>query len=168
MSFIAQLAMAPPEAVDIPTFAATQLALLDAELQCELSETSSLISNTSPTSLQHAGVAVTNLTLMSQRTGLGGKTVLELGPDPATAGVDGKLSEHGIRTGDIVVVSEQPAGSARKREAKELEAKGGRGVVVRVGRSAVQVALDGEDDGAVLGMKRMWIVKLANDVTYKR
>ena len=37
-----------------------------------------------------------------------------------------------------------------------------------MGRSAVQVALDGEDHGEVLGMKRMWLVKLANDVTYKR
>jgi DNA polymerase alpha-associated DNA helicase A len=160
--------MAPPDAVDIPTFAATQLALLDAELQSELSETSSLISNTSPTSLQHAGVAITNLTLTSQRTGLGGKTVLELGPDSATASVDGEIPEHGIRTGDIVIVAEQPAGSARKREVKELEARGSRGVIVRVGRSAVQVALDGEDDGDILGMKRVWVVKLANDVTYKR
>jgi DNA polymerase alpha-associated DNA helicase A len=160
--------MAPPEAVDIPTFAATQLALLDAELQSELSETSTLISNTSPTALQRAGIAITNLTLTSQRTGLGGKTVVELGPDSATASADGELPEHGVRTGDIVVVAEQPAGSARKREVKELEAKGGRGVVVRVGRSAVEVALDGEEDGDVLGSKRMWIVKLANDVTYKR
>jgi DNA polymerase alpha-associated DNA helicase A len=160
--------MAPPEAVDIPTFAATQLALLDAELQSELSETSTLISNTSPTALQRAGIAITNLTLTSQRTGLGGKTVVELGPDSATASADGELPEHGVRTGDIVVVAEQPAGGARKREVKELEAKGGRGVVVRVGRSAVEVALDGEEDGDVLGLKRMWIVKLANDVTYKR
>jgi DNA polymerase alpha-associated DNA helicase A len=94
--------------------------------------------------------------------------VVELEPDSATASADGALPEHGVRTGDIVVVAEQPAGSARKREVKELEAKGGRGVVVRVGRSAVEVALDGEEDGDVLGLKRMWIVKLANDVTYKR
>jgi len=66
-----------------------------------------------------------------------------------------------------VVVSEQPAGSARKREVKELEGKGCRGVVTRVGKAAVWIALDGEDE-AVEGMKRMWVVKLANDVTYKR
>jgi DNA polymerase alpha-associated DNA helicase A len=160
--------MALKDAVDIPTFASTQLALLDAELQCELSETSSLISTTSPTALQRAGVAITNLTLTSQRTGLGGKTVVELGPDSATASADGELPEHGIRTGDIVVVAEQPAGSAKKREVRELEAKGARGVVVRVGRSAVWLALDGEEDGDVVGMKRLWMVKLANDVTYKR
>jgi len=72
-------------AVDVPAFAATQLALLEAELQSELAETSSLITNTSPTALQRAGLAITNLTLVSQRTGLGGKTVVELGPDSATS-----------------------------------------------------------------------------------
>ncbi|KAH8602786.1 P-loop containing nucleoside triphosphate hydrolase protein [Bisporella sp. PMI_857] len=155
------------KAVDIPAFAATQLVLLEAELQSELAETSSLISNTSPTALQRAGVAITNLTLVSQRTGLGGKTVVELGPDSATSNGEGGLPEHGVRAGDIVILSEQPAGSAKKREVKELEAKGSRGVVTRVGRGAVWVALDGEEDD-VVGSKRLWLVKLANDVTYKR
>jgi len=77
-------------AVDIPAFAATQLALLDAELQSEVTETSNLITSTTPTALQRAGLAVTNLTLTSQRTGLGGKTVVELGPDSATASTDGE------------------------------------------------------------------------------
>jgi DNA polymerase alpha-associated DNA helicase A len=90
--------MAPKDAVDIPSFATTQLALLEAELQSELSETSSLISNASPTALQKAGLAITNLSLSSQRTGLGGKTVVELGPDSATASKDGELAEHGVRT----------------------------------------------------------------------
>jgi len=90
--------MAPKDAVDIPSFAATQLALLEAELQSELSETSSLISNTSPAALQKAGLAIANLSLSSQRTGLGGKTVVELGPDSATASQDGELAEHGVRT----------------------------------------------------------------------
>lgn len=161
--------MAPKDAVDIPSFATTQLALLEAELQSELSETSSLISNTSPTALQRAGLAITNLSLSSQRTGLGGKTVVELGPDSATAKEDGDLPEHGVRTGDIVVVSEMPSGSARKREVRELESKGSRGVVTRVGSKAVWVALDERDgEEAGVGGKRLWLVKLANDVTYKR
>ena len=160
--------MTPKDAVDIPAFASTQLALLGAELQAELSETSALVSNTSPTSLQRAGIAITNLSLTSQRTGLGGKTVVELGPDSATANPDGELPEHGIRTGDIVIVSEHPAGSAKKREVKELEAKGSRGVVTRVGRSAIWVALDSEEDNGMIGMKRVWLIKLANDVTFKR
>jgi len=77
--------MTSQTAVDVPAFAATQIALLEVELQSELAETSSLISNTSPTSLQRAGIAITNLTLVSQRTGFGGKTVVELGADSATS-----------------------------------------------------------------------------------
>ncbi len=85
----------PPQ-ISIPSFATTQLSLLDAELQSELAETSSLISNSTPTSLSRAGLAITNLVLASQRTGLGGKTVVELAPDGATVGKDGELSEHGM------------------------------------------------------------------------
>lgn len=155
------------EAVDIPAFARTQLALLDAELQSEIRETGALISNHSPIALQRAGVAITNLVVSAQRTGLGGKTLLELSPDSATASDGGELPEHGIRSGDIVLVAEQPAGSAKKREAKELEKKGARGVVTKVRRGDVFIALDeGKEDAVFAG--RVWIVKLADDVTYKR
>ncbi|RDW77162.1 DNA-binding protein SMUBP-2 [Coleophoma cylindrospora] len=162
--------MAPKEAVSIPNFATTQLSLLDAELQSELHETSSVLTNSTPTALFRAGLALPNLLLVSQRTGLGGKTVLELGPDPAvSSSADGDLPEHGLRAGDIVRVAEQPAGSAKKRETKALEDAGGRGVVTRVARNCVLVALDGEDEDAPgASGKRVWIVKLANDVTYKR
>lgn len=152
--------------VDVPSFASTQLSLLDQELQCEIQETSTLISNHSPTALQRAGLAITNLSLSSQRTGLGGKTVLELSPDSATS-TTGDLPEHGIRTGDIVLVAEQPAGSAKKREVKDLEKKGARGVVTKVTKGFVGVALDeGKEDAAFNG--KVWIVKLADEVTYKR
>ena len=113
-------------AVDVPAFAGTQLTLLDQELQSEIAETSSLISNHSPTALQRAGVAVTNLTISSQRTGFGGRTVVELSPDSATSAT-GDLPEHGIRTGDIVLVAEQPAGSAKKREINDLAHLSSRG-----------------------------------------
>ncbi|KAK8874112.1 DNA helicase [Apiospora arundinis] len=158
--------MAPAEPVDIQAFANTQLALLDAELQSELQENSGLISNTSPTALQRAGLAITNLVVSAQRTGLGGKTVLELGPDSATS-TTGELPEHGIRTGDIVLVSELPAGSAKKREIKELEKKGARGVITKTKRETVAIAID-EDKEDVSFSGRLWIVKLADDVTYRR
>ncbi|KAI0970393.1 P-loop containing nucleoside triphosphate hydrolase protein [Xylaria arbuscula] len=157
------------QSVDIPAFASTQLALLDAELQSELQETSGLISNTSPTSLQRAGLAITNLVVSSQRTGLGGRTVLELSPDSATAGADGELPEHGVRTGDIVLVSEQPAGSAKKREIKDLEKKGARGVITKIKKDAVAIAIDEDKEDALsLSAGRVWLVKLADDVTYRR
>ncbi|ROW11547.1 hypothetical protein VMCG_01290 [Cytospora schulzeri] len=158
-----------PTPVDIPTFATTQIALLDAEQKSEIAETSHLISAHSPAALQRAGVAITNLAVSSQRTGLGGKTVVELSPDSAVSSSDGELPEHGIRTGDIVLLSEQPAGSAKKREVKDMERKGVKGVVTRVRKTDVGVALDEdkEDASASLG-GRVWIVKLADDVTFKR
>ncbi|KAK6587405.1 hypothetical protein PZA11_000695 [Diplocarpon coronariae] len=168
--------MAPRDPIDVGSFCTAQLALLDAELQCELAETSALVADRSPAALQRGGVALANLVLSARRTGAGGQSVVALAPDPATSGRagrggdgdgDGELPEHGIRAGDIVVVSEQAAGSARRREVRELEARGARGVVTKVQRAAVWVALDGEED-EVAGGKRMWIVKLANDVTYKR
>ena len=157
---------AKSEPIDIPSFASTQLHLLSHELQTEIAETSTLLSSHSPTALQRAGLAITNLTISSQRTGLGGKTVLELGPDSATSST-GELPEHGIRSGDIVLVAEQPAGSARKREVKELEKKGARGVVTKVGRGSLGVALDEGREEVVFGA-RVWVVKLADEVTYKR
>jgi DNA polymerase alpha-associated DNA helicase A len=158
--------MGNKEPLDVPSFAATQIALLEKELQSEIQETSALVSNHSPTGLQRAGVAITNLVVAGQRTGFGGRTLLELGPDSATSST-GELPEHGVRTGDIVLVAEQPAGSAKKREIKELERKGSRGVVTKVQRSFVAVALDeGKEDVAFSG--RVWLVKLADEVTHRR
>lgn len=170
-----------PAPVDIQSFARSQLSLLAAEQAAEIAETSSLISLHSPSALQRAGVALINLVVSSQRTGLGGKTVVELSLDPAVSSSSSssanELPEHGIRTGDIVLVSEQPAGSAKKREVRELERKGSRGVVTRVRKGDLAVALDGEkeaggSEGGVLavlsGGGRVWCVKVADDVTFKR
>ncbi|KAG5989003.1 hypothetical protein E4U43_004586 [Claviceps pusilla] len=156
-----------PPPVDIPAFATTQLALLERELRSEISETSNLISAHSPTGLQRAGLAITNLVSSSQRTGLGGRTLLELGPDPATSSA-GELPEHGIRVGDIVLVAEQPAGGAKKRQVRELEEKASRGVVTKVQRAAVYVALEEGRDEVSFAGGRLWLVKLADEVTYRR
>ncbi|GAO13841.1 hypothetical protein UVI_02004390 [Ustilaginoidea virens] len=158
--------MPSADPLDVRAFANTQLLLLDHELQSEIDETSQLVSNHSPAGLQRAGLAITNLVVSSQRTGLGGRTLLQLGPDGATRSTV-ELPEHGIRTGDIVLVAEQPAGSARKREVRELEKKGSRGVVTKVQRASVNVALDDDADEAAFS-GRVWLVRLADEVTYKR
>ncbi|QDS76010.1 hypothetical protein FKW77_004806 [Venturia effusa] len=149
---------------DIPTFATTQLELLDQELQAEVAESNTLIAQTSPTALQRAGAAIVNLNIGSQRTGFGGKTVLDLELDPAVGG--GDLPEHGIRVGDIVGVQEQPSGAAKKKEKADFQRNGVNGVVLKVQPASVSVALDKEDVDVPGG--KLWIVKLANDVTYKR
>ncbi len=130
---------------DIPTFASTQLALLSQELAAGLSETASLTSHSSPAALQRAGLAILNLHILSQRTGLGGKTVLALELDPAVRQAGGELPEHGIRVGDIVRVSEQHAGAAKKKEKAEMEKSGVEGVVVKTVARNVAVALKGDE-----------------------
>ncbi|PHH74524.1 hypothetical protein CDD83_4557 [Cordyceps sp. RAO-2017] len=143
--------------------------MLSQELESEIAEMSELIGSRAPATLQRAGLALTNLVVDSRRTGFGGRTVLELGPDAATGGGGGQLPEHGVRAGDIVLVAEQPAGGAKRREVRELERRGARAVVVRVHRGAVAVALDeGRDEDGAAFAGRVWLVKLADEVTYRR
>ena len=148
-----------PNPTDIPSFAASQLNLLDAELQAELSETNALLSSHTPTALSRAGLAILNLNVSSQRTGLGGKTVVELSLDSAVVakGEAPDIPEHGIRVGDIVAVQEQPSGSAKKTEKKDLANKGAEGVVLRVRRENVEVVLDKEDADVPSGGK-LWML----------
>jgi len=124
--------------------------------------------------------------------------VLELELDAAVAGSGSsagasgsgrELPEHGLRVGDIVGVAEQPKGAERKKEREGMERKGVDGVVVKVGREVVVVALDKEEVDVPGGRLWLWVhcplcffcvrspeadcacvcrVKLANDVTYKR
>lgn len=147
-----------PKPTDIPSFAATQLTLLDAELQAELSETNALLSSHTPTTLSRAGLAILNLNVSSVRTGLGGKTVVELGLDPAVVSKGEKpdIPEHGIRVGDIVAVQDQPTGSAKKTEKRDLAKKGAEGVVLRVRRENVEIVLDKEDADVPSGAK-LWM-----------
>ncbi|KAL8733884.1 MAG: hypothetical protein Q9166_001872 [cf. Caloplaca sp. 2 TL-2023] len=140
---------------DISSFATSQLLLLASELVAETSQNAVLLSTHSPRTLSRAGLAISNLSLSSQRTGLGGKAVLELEQDSAVGGDE--LAEHGIRVGDIVRVGPQPKGGEKKIEKKSIEDKGFEGVVVRVGQKVVQVALDKEgDEGDGLG-GRLWV-----------
>jgi DNA polymerase alpha-associated DNA helicase A len=147
-----------PKPTDIAEFAAAQLTLLDAELQAELAETNALLSSHTPTALSRAGLAILNLNVSSIRTGLGGKTVVELGLDPAvvTKGENADIPEHGIRVGDIVAVQDQPAGSAKKTEKRELEKKGVEGVVLKIKRENVDIILNKEDADVPSGGK-LWL-----------
>ncbi|KAK5130420.1 hypothetical protein LTR08_002118 [Meristemomyces frigidus] len=152
------------KSTDIASFATSQLSLLNDELQAELAETQLLTSTHAPTVLQRAGLALLNLAVASQRTGFGGKTLLELSLDPAVG--SGQLPEHGLRVGDICAVAEQPKGAERKKERDGMEKRGAEGVVTKVWREAVTVALNKEDVDIPSG--KLWLVKLANDVTHKR
>jgi DNA polymerase alpha-associated DNA helicase A len=145
--------MTSTKATDISSFAATQLLLLDDELQAEVAEVTELVSQSSPAVLQRAGMAILNLVISSQRTGLGGRTVVDLELDSAVG--KGELPEHAIRTGDIVSVQAQPAGITRKKDKSELKSRGADGVVVKVTGSKVAVALKKEDEDLPPG--KLWV-----------
>ena len=145
-----------PTAVDVQGFATTQLSLLVDELAAETASTATLLASTSPTTLSRVGLAILNLVVASQRTGLGGKTVLELEQDHAI-GNSGEIGEHGIRVGDIVGVGEQPKGGERKKTKAGMERWVLEGVVVRVGQKGVQIALNKEEDDVEGLGGRLWV-----------
>lgn len=114
----------------------------------------------------------------------------EFAPDPAVASeesraADGtpRLGSHGIRVGDVVRVSDvtgagKKVGKDKDKEKEKDAEKGVEGVVTRTGDRAVWIAfgrqggggMSKEDDEAVgeLWGKKVWAIKLANDVTYRR
>lgn len=139
--------------MDVSAFATQQLALLDNELKAELTETELLTSTHAPSVLQRAGLAILNLNVHSQRTGFGGKTLLELGLDPAVG--SGELAEYGLRVGDICAVAEQPKGAERKNVREGMERKGVQGVITKVQKEHVTIALDKEDVDVPSG--KLWV-----------
>ncbi|KAJ9400517.1 hypothetical protein DTO282F9_2402 [Paecilomyces variotii] len=147
--------------------------------------------------LQATGYALTGIILAQCQTGMGGRLVGEFTADPAmssnskTAGGqtdasgEARLGAHGIRVGDVVRVSDTSAGGTRKSGkdkdkdgTKSNAAQGIEGVVTRVGERSVWIAFGQsgsggrpkEDDEGVeeLWGRKLWLIKLANDVTYRR
>lgn len=159
--------------MDISTFTTKQLELLALELQEDLASTREALSSLAPATLARNGLAILHLLPASQRTGLGGKTILELEPDPSIGSTSLTVSSSaGIRPGDIVRVEEQPAGSATKWTKREIKAAGVEGVVQFVKESSVGIVLGDNDEDAldklVGGGKRLWVVKGGSEVVYRR
>ncbi|KAL4782182.1 P-loop containing nucleoside triphosphate hydrolase protein [Aspergillus varians] len=108
------------------------------------------------------------------------------GDDSRTAaGGKLKLGSHGIRVGDIIRVNDvagagkKAGGGKDKEKGKDAAGKSPEGVVTRVGESNIWVAFgqrggggrSKEEDEEVLEElwgKKLWFIKLANDVTYRR
>jgi DNA polymerase alpha-associated DNA helicase A len=124
---------------DIQTFAAAQLALLEVEHSAEIEETAILTAAHAPIVLQRAGLALLNLHVVGQRTGFAGRTQIDLALDPTVA--SGELPEHGLSSGDLCAVAEQPKGT---------------GVVQRVRREDISVALD-KDDAEMPQGGKLWL-----------
>jgi DNA polymerase alpha-associated DNA helicase A len=139
---------------DIQTFAAAQLALLEVEHSAEIEETAILTAAHAPIVLQRAGLALLNLHVVGQRTGFAGRTQIDLALDPTVA--SGELPEHGLSSGDLCAVAEQPKGNEKKRDREVIEAKKVTGVVQRVRREDISVALD-KDDAEMPQGGKLWL-----------
>ncbi|KAJ5306009.1 hypothetical protein N7508_005024 [Penicillium antarcticum] len=160
----------------------------------KLASTAASVSPQTRRTLQATGSALTGLVLSQCRTGMGGRVVGEFTPDPAITSEESRSSDgtprfsaHGLRVGDVVRVNDVAAGGKKwngKDGGKEKEKdgkgeKGGpEGVVTRTSERAVWIAFgqqggggrSKEEDEAVeeLWGKKLWAIKLANDVTYRR
>jgi DNA polymerase alpha-associated DNA helicase A len=144
----------------------TLLTSLANERAVDTEETAQLLSTLSPRKLEAKGLAVLNLVVGSMRTGLGGKTILELEPDTAIYNDENhKIDVGSIRVGDNVKIESQPAVSKvgkSKDKGEYLE-----GVVTKTAARSIAVAIDDKfESNSIDG--RVWIAQLSNPVTYKR
>ncbi|MBN3300550.1 SMBP2 protein, partial [Amia calva] len=109
--------------------------------------------------LQRKGVCLLKLQIGSQRTGLYGRLVVIF--EPRKYDVTALLPSNSIGPGDIVGLYDSQGIGQSSQVAT--------GVVTRITQSALSVAFDETQDGLNLaGESHFNILKLANDVTYKR
>ncbi|KAI3405870.2 hypothetical protein KGF56_001478 [Candida oxycetoniae] len=158
------------------------------EQEEDIAQTNLYINAFSPKKLAQLGLALINLNLVNIRTGIGGKTILELQVDNAVS--DGELSTSTMKTGDIVKISKMA--KSQKKLKKGADKGKGKGkekekdteeedefleaVVAKVTNKVITVSVDeSTSDDKILSYynntndsARLWIVKLANSVTYKR
>lgn len=147
---------------------------LENERKTDVDEMNSLLSSLSAKSLAAKGLAVMNLVLGSMRTGLGGKTILELELDSSISGPEKqKIDGKEIRTGDIVKIENQQSSTSKKVKESNLSPRDRtnqiEAVVLKVAEKSISIAVEEKYDSIDLNMTgRLWIAKLANSVTYKR
>lgn len=161
----------PPTRLDVETFVKDQITFITAERDLEASEAQAASLNFSKKELERRGLAITNLEICGTRTGFGGKTLLELEHAAAIHNTNDRQAAYisGImRSGDIVRIEDQPAGSAKKAVMTEAKKNGVEGVVSKVTEEKLTVALTHEDGEVPSANGCVWVVKLANSVTFER
>ncbi|KAK7205874.1 P-loop containing nucleoside triphosphate hydrolase protein [Myxozyma melibiosi] len=138
---------------------------LKKEREEDVARTQQQIQSLPPKILARRGLAILNVSVSSVRTALGGATVLELEPDLSTATTE--IEKNSIKTGDIVAVEKVP--SATEKKSKTSSGSRVEGVVLRQSPKQVLISVDDKYSEAVLTLEgRLWIVKLADAVTYAR
>uniref|UniRef100_A0A8C1LG00 Immunoglobulin mu DNA binding protein 2 n=1 Tax=Cyprinus carpio TaxID=7962 RepID=A0A8C1LG00_CYPCA len=112
--------------------------------------------NLSPKNLQHKGVYLLKLQITSQRTGMYGRLLVVFEPRKSIG--PSILPSNTFGPGDII-------GLYQAEGQEQL----GSGVVTRVTQASLTVAFDDTQDGMNLDRDGLYnLMKLANDVTYRR
>jgi len=130
---------------------ARQRELLGWEREAEVEEAGELQLRAGLNQLCHSGLALRQLVVVGTNTGLYGRTIVTLSSRQAGR----ELAAHCITPGDIVAMGMEPASPT--------------GVVTQVRNSSLAVAFTEEAEQLGLEEHEQFnIVKLANDVTYRR
>ncbi|XP_056137744.1 DNA-binding protein SMUBP-2 [Lampris incognitus] len=145
--------------MEIEQFVSKTLELLQEEREAEIQETRIWQENLSLKDLQSKGVCLLKLQIGSQCTGLYGRTLVILEPRKYIGA--SVLPSNSFGPGDIVGLYDTSECSA----ASQL----GTGIVTRVSQTSITVAFEDSQDGLSIETDSLYnLLKLANDVTYKR
>ncbi|XP_019132765.2 DNA-binding protein SMUBP-2 [Larimichthys crocea] len=143
----------------VEQFVSKTLELLQEEREAEIEETRIWQENISLKDLQNKGVCLLKLHIGSQSTGLYGRTVVVLEPRKHLG--FSSLPSNNFGPGDIVGLYDTGGCTA--------DSQIGTGIVTRVSQASISVAFDDSKDGLSFDTDALYnLLKLANDVTYKR
>ncbi|KAK5867303.1 hypothetical protein PBY51_011808 [Eleginops maclovinus] len=143
----------------VEQFVSKTLELLQEEREAEIEENRIWQENISLKDLQSKGVCLLKLQVSSQSTGLYGRTVVIFEPRKHLG--FSSLPSNNFGPGDIVGLYDTGGCTA----ASQI----GTGIVTRVSQTAISVAFDDSNDGLSFDTDGLHnLLKLANDVTYKR
>uniref|UniRef100_G1KP53 Immunoglobulin mu DNA binding protein 2 n=1 Tax=Anolis carolinensis TaxID=28377 RepID=G1KP53_ANOCA len=145
-------------ATAVEPFVSRQLELLQEEREAEIAEARVWQESISLKELERKGVCLLKLEIASQRTGLYGRFLVTL--QPRKCGLQAELPSNSFGPGDIVGLYETAG------QGDQLST----GIVTRITAKSVTVAID-EPQSSLLSLDQgntYRLLKLANDVTYKR
>ncbi|KAM9854607.1 DNA-binding protein SMUBP-2 [Aulostomus maculatus] len=143
----------------VEQFVSKTLELLQEEREADIDETRVWQENVSLKDLQNKGVCLLKLQIGSQSTGLYGRTVVIFEPRKHLG--FSCLPSNSFGPGDIVGLYDVGGCSA----ASQITT----GIVTKVTQSSISVAFDDLKDGLSFDTEALYsLLKLANDVTYKR
>ncbi|XP_056657155.1 DNA-binding protein SMUBP-2 [Monodelphis domestica] len=142
----------------VESFVSCQLKLLELEREAELQEKRTWQESVAPKELQRRGVCLLKLRVSSQRTGLYGRLLVVL--EPRTGEPGAPLPCNNFGPGDIVGLYEGAA------ETEQLAT----GILTRITQRSVTVAFDESPESSLAldPSSSYRLLRLANDVTYKR